>query len=130
MIDPIKYIRKAIYDYLQPNKVFDAIADFSAEFPFITITRIIVLNRSEKPCNRFEADIQLDIYNDGKTRGGNLTTDEISDLVFAMIDDETFLVDNFKVFDFSLINTSTTAVNLNNRNLFRRTFNLKLQLNG
>jgi hypothetical protein len=130
MIDPIRYIRAAIVDHLSEHDVYDAVADNNATFPFIIISRINYTEGQAKHCTQFDCDITLEIFSEAKTRGGNLTTDLISDDILSMLDDGNFSLYEFKVESFDLINSFTSGVNLNNRILYRRTFNLKLLING
>jgi hypothetical protein len=130
MIDPIRYIRAAIVDHLPQYNVYDAVADNQATFPFIMISRINYTEGQAKHCTQFDCDITLEIFNIAATRGRNLTTDVMSDAVLSLLDDGNFSLYEFKVESFDLINSFTSGVNLNNRILYRRTFNLKLLING
>jgi hypothetical protein len=48
--------------------------------------------------------------------------------VLAMMQDENFLLSDFQVNSLELINTSTSGVNLLNRTLFKRDFQLNFKI--
>jgi hypothetical protein len=131
MKDPISALRKAIVDYLQYDvKVYDTFIDPNEKNPCFVISTISAEPISTKGnCyNGWSCTVTLTVYNNFGQRGGNLETDLLSQNVLLMMQDENFLLSDFQVNSLELINTSTSGVNLLNRTLFRRDFQLNFQI--
>jgi hypothetical protein len=131
MTDPISNLRQGIIDYLQYDfKVYDTIIDPAVKLPAFVITSITATPEDTKGgCYEgWSCDVALSVYNDAATRGGNLTTDALAESVLAMVEDSNFLLSNFKCLAIDLNNTSTSGVNLFNRILYRRDFNITFKI--
>jgi len=131
MKDPISDLRQGIVDFLQYDfKVYDTFIDPKAAFPCFVIAGISAAEISTKGnCyNEWDCTVSLSVYNAFGTRGGNIETDLLSEIVLQMMQDENFLLADFKVQDKKVVSTNTSGVNLLNRTLFRRDFQLNFKI--
>jgi len=131
MNDPIKSLRQAIWEYLSYDiKVYDTFIDPNEKFPCFVIQGITASPISSKSgCSTvWDCTVTVVSYNAFGVRGGNLTTDELAEFVLAMMQDENFLLADFKVQHKKVVSTNTSGVNLLNRTLFRRDFQLNFKI--
>ena len=122
MTDPIRHIRQAVVDALSANiTVYDSFAPDNAPEIFGIVTQITAQQNDDTTCGRlWSVLVDLDVYQDFGKRGGNLTIDTLADIVLTEIN-STLPVPY--LFGVVLNSTSTNAVFIANRYMYRRNFN-------
>lgn len=87
MTDPIKPIRKAIYDAIKTiAPTFDSFADEEQNDPFIVIESIRAASAVDTLCGRkWNVTANVTAFCDSGRRGGNLVTDDIAADVMAAL---------------------------------------------
>ena len=125
MTDQIKYIREAIIDSLAASDIiaYDAFAPDDAPAIFGVITQMTATHTPATNCGgQWSVLVDLDMYQDFGRRGGNLPLDDVANDVLTSIEGSAFqAITGF--FEVRFNSTSTNAVFLINRYMYRRNFN-------
>lgn len=133
MIDPVRYIRKAVINAISTNnfKVYEQNPPGGAVTPY-GIVSVTVEQRPVKGLKVWRANIELDIYNEFREYGGRKAIDQLTDdIIDVMVpNDGLFIsVENFEHNSCRLVSTSERAAMDNSLTTFVKTIRFQSIVN-
>jgi hypothetical protein len=130
MTDPVRFLRKAIFDALAGAfPVFDAFSIPSpTNDPYLVISTIQANRGIISDCgDDYRCVVTMNLYTKYSSRGGNLLSDTLSDTVLNSIDKD-MAIDAFHITNLFLVNTNTSAAIVNENTLYKRQFVYQVDL--